>query len=257
KRVDFSQGFDTIFDLSFITLTPGSSGADGVGFTIQNQGNSSMPPSEKGFTAKSFTVNFDSYINDDTEKSAATIQIVTNGNIEKIINLPTEFPTALGAGVTDFTQSTGGAAPYPVRVTYGSGLLNIYVNSVQVLTNYPINLSTLGAVDASGKGYVGFSARTGGIFEAHDVTAWSLTPGAPVSTGNPLAITASSINAATGALSLTWTSNAAKTYRITASTDLTTWTTVLKSGIASGGSTTTSATTFTPGAKGFFRVEEE
>jgi hypothetical protein len=126
---------------------------------------------------------------------------------------------------------------------------------VHILTDYAVDLSALGAVDSNGKGYVGFSSRTGSAFEAHDVTAWTLTTGVPVTTG-PLAITSYTINAAAGTGTLNWSSAAGKTYRITSSSDLTSWTS-LKTAIASGGATTSSTFTFTPGAKGFFRIEQE
>jgi hypothetical protein len=270
KRIDFSQGFDTSFDLSFIGLNPNDiGGADGIGFTIQNVSNSLIPPSpqDKGFATKSFTVNFDSYINT-PEVSAATVQIVTNGTVADLIDLPSQFPTVLGstgtpaAPVSDLTQTTGNAAPYHVRVTYGSGKLNVYMTSVvdgsvvHILTDYAVDLSALGAVDSAGTGYVGFSSRTGSAFEAHDVTAWTLTPGAPGVTTGPLAITSYTVNAAAGTGTLNWSSATGKTYRITGSSDLISWS-PLKTAIASGGTTTSSTFTFTPGTKGFFRVEQE
>ncbi len=58
---------------------------------------------------------------------------------------------------------------------------------------------------------------------------------------------------------LTWTSSPLKTYRITSSTGLTDWSTVLASGIigASAQSQTSATVPFTQGTKQFFRVEEQ
>jgi hypothetical protein len=262
KRLDFSQGFDTTFDLSFITLS-GGIGADGIGFTIQNNGNSMMTtsPEDKGFATNSFTVNFDSYINA-PEPSAATLQIVTNKTVLTTVDLAATvdgspvFPGVLATGSTDLSQNTAGATPYHVRVTYVSGKLNVYMNDVQVLTDFAVDLAATGALDAGNKGYVGFTGRTGGLYEAHDVTSWVLSTSPGVEPTNPLAITSYTINAAAGTGTLNWSSNTGKTYRITSSSDLATWTS-LKTAIASGGATTSSNFTFTPGTKGFFRVEQE
>jgi hypothetical protein len=133
--------------------------------------------------------------------------------------------------------------------------LNVWFDGVQVVTNLAVALSTSTAVTSDGMGYVGFAGRTGGLSAANDVTSWTLSTTGTTPTV-PLAITAYSLNAATGQGSLTWASNAGKTYQITSSTDMTAFTTIVAGSIASGGTTTTKTFTFTPGTKGFFRVEQ-
>ncbi|MDB6080097.1 MAG: hypothetical protein JWO82_3844, partial [Akkermansiaceae bacterium] len=150
------------------------------------------------------------------------------------------------------------AAPYQVRITYLPGDLDIYVNGVLVIDSLAVDLGVIGAIDGQGTAYTGFTSRSGGAYESHDVTKWSLVSGPPASAATPLKITAYSIAPATGALSMTWNSTTGKTYRITASADLAAWTTSLKTGIAAAaGGTTTATTTFVPGAVKFFRIEEE
>jgi hypothetical protein len=129
------------------------------------------------------------------------------------------------------------------------------MDGIQVLADFAVDLETIGAVDGSGQAYVGFVARTGGWDQASDITSWSFT-----STAGPVgefAIMASTIDVSGGSAGFTWSSFPGTQYRITASTDLTDWTTILKQDIEAEGSVTSDSVTFTPGTKMFFRVEEE
>jgi hypothetical protein len=143
-----------------------------------------------------------------------------------------------------------------VRVDYVPGDLDIYFNDVLVVNSVNVDLVAIGAVNASGKGYTGFAARTGGAYEAHDVTRWTLSEGPPPA---PLVIKSSSFNFATDQLTLTWGSTDTRTYKITSSTDLADWSTVLATGIpgATGLEETSTTVPFTQGGRAFFRVEEE
>lgn len=259
KRIDFSAGFQTFFDFQFNTMSIGADGADGMSFMIQNSpagtGNLLTVLAEAGLPEKSLNIQFDSYVNT-PEPSAAFVRVLA-GRTE----LATTDLTQVAAlqplpGGNDLTTDGGTAAPYRVRVDYVPGDLDVYFNDVLIIDSVNVDLAAIGAIDASGKGYTGFAARTGGAFEAHDITRWVLTEGAPPA---PLVIKSSSFNFATDQLTLTWGSSAARTYKITSSTDLADWTTVLASGIAgAAGLDETSATVpFTEGTRTFFRVEEE
>jgi len=159
-------------------------------------------------------------------------------------------------GGDDLTTDGGTAAPYRVRIDYLPGDLDVYFNDVLIIDSVNVDLAAIGAVDASGKGYTGFAARTGGAFEAHDITRWILTEGPPPA---PLVIKSSSFNFSTDQLTLTWGSSDTRTYRVTASTDLLDWSTVLASGIAGAAGQVETSTTvpFTQTTRTFFRVEEE
>lgn len=261
KRIDTSGGFDTTFDLHLVSPT-GNGGADGMSFMLQNNpaGSAAAPinTNENGLTADSLNIKFDSYKNDDTEPSAAVVQVRAGSTVLATVNLAT-YPGITLAGTTDLTDTTGLSAPYKVRVAYtpGSpGSLDVFFQGVWIIRHLPVDLAAIGAVDAGGTGYVGFSARTGGMFEAHDVTYWYLAEGLPVL---PLELLAYSIDTAAGQLGMTWSSGAARSYRITASADLLDWTTVLASSIPGSPTEawTSTVVPFTPGSRLFFRVEEE
>lgn len=258
SRVDVSEGFDANFGLHFLSS---GSGADGMAFVIQNhpQGTLAVPAGgyENGLTQNALNISFDSYRNDG-EPSAAVIRVFDGVNVIAVANLA-EFP-GLNLGGTeeapDLTKTDFTAAPYQVRVTYVPGDLDVYFDGVLVIDSVYVDLGEIGAADANGKSWMGFTSRTGGQFEAHDVTSWVVTPGVPVGPPAPLVLLSSSIDLTANQVTLTWVSSPENTYRITTSTDLINWV-PLQSGIVGAGSQTTQSVGFTPAAKQFFRVEEE
>jgi hypothetical protein len=260
KRMDFSTGFQSFFDLQFNSMQTGGDGADGMSFMIQDSpsgtGNLLTVLAEQGLPEKSLNIKFDSYDNGDDDPSAAFVQVIAGTTVLATANLLAVPDLQPLPGGDDLSTEGGTAAPYRVRVDYVPGDLDIYFNDVLVVNSVNVDLVAIGAVNASGKGYTGFAARTGGAFEAHDVTRWTLSEGPPPA---PLVIKSSSFNFATDQLTLTWGSTDTRTYKITASTDLADWSTVLGSGIAgaTGLEETTVTVPFTQGSRTFFRVEEE
>lgn len=260
KRIDFSEGFQTFFDFQFNTMTTGGVGADGMSFMIQNtpsgNGNLLAVLAEAGLPEKSLNIQFDSFDNGDADPGDAFVRVLAGTTVLATTDLTTVAALQPLPGEDDLTTDGGTAAPYRVRVDYVPGDLDVYFNDVLIIDSVNVDLAAIGAIDASGKGYTGFAARTGGAFEAHDITRWVLTEGAPPA---PLVIKSSSFNFATDQLTLTWGSSAARTYKITSSTDLADWTTVLASGIAGAAGLDETSTTvpFTEGTRTFFRVEEE
>lgn len=259
KRIDFSAGFQTFFDFQFNTMTLGGVGADGMSFMIQNSpaGNANLLTvlAEQGLPEKALNIKFDSFING-LEPSAAFVQVLAGTTVLATTDLTTVSALQPLPGGDDLTTDGGTAAPYRVRIDYLPGDLDVYFNDVLIIDSVNVDLAAIGAVDASGKGYTGFAARTGGAFEAHDITRWILTEGPPPA---PLVIKSSSFNFSTDQLTLTWGSSDTRTYRVTASTDLLDWSTVLASGIAGAAGQVETSTTvpFTQTTRTFFRVEEE
>jgi hypothetical protein len=260
KRLDFSTGFQSFFDLQFNSMQIGGDGADGMSFMIQDTpsgtGNLLTVLAEQGLPERSLNIKFDSYDNGDDDPSAAFVQVLAGTTVlatANLLNFPGLQPLP---GVDDLSTDGGTAAPYRVRVDYVPGDLDIYFNDVLVVNSVNVDLVAIGAVNASGKGYTGFAARTGGAFEAHDVTRWTLSEGPPPA---PLVIKSSSFNFGTDQLTLTWGSTDTRTYKITSSTDLADWSTVLATGIqgATGLEETSTTVPFTQGGRAFFRVEEE
>jgi hypothetical protein len=265
KKQNVADGFQSFFDLQFVTLGV-NSGADGMCFTVQNEarGNGATPvgPAENGLANNALNIKFDSYDNGLDEPSAAFVQVRAGATVVATADL-NAFPALLplpGTNPADLTMNSGNTPPYQVRVDYVPGDLDVYFNSVLVIDSAAVDLEAIGAVDSNGKAYAGFSGRSGGDFEAHDVTRWILTEGPPpVGPGAPLVIKSFDFDFDADTLQLTWGSSDAKTYRVTASVDGQDWSTVLASGIAgaSGQQETSTTVGFTQGTLQLFRVEEE
>lgn len=258
KRIDFSEGFQTFFDFQFNSMLAGD-GADGMSFMIQNtpagNGNLLTVLAETGLPEKSLNIQFDSYLNT-PEPSAAFVRVLAGTTELATTDLTTVAALQPLPGGNDLSTDGGTAAPYRVRVDYVPGDLDVYFNDVLIIDSVNVDLAAIGAIDASGRGYTGFAARTGGAFEAHDVTRWTLSEGPPPA---PLVIKSSSFNFTTDQLTLTWGSSDARTYKITSSADLADWSNVVVSGIpgAAGLDETSRTVGFTQGTRTFFRVEEE
>ena len=175
-----TQGFEASFGFQFTTSQP-NNGADGMAFVIHNDARKAeaMPttPQELGFPTNALNISLDSYLNTG-EASAARLLVLNGAATLATVNLATVgglslFTTDQGADLTD-TARTG--TPFQIRVRYVPGDLDVFINNIQIVTNLNVNLATTGALDGEGKAYVGFTSRTGGSFEAHDVTNWTFTP---------------------------------------------------------------------------------
>lgn len=175
-----AAGFETTFGFQFTTAQQ-NDGADGMAFCIHNDARKTeaIPPSmhEFGMPANALNICFDSYLNTG-EASAARLLVRSGSTTLSTVNLSTItglnlFTTTQGVDLTDSART---GSPFRVRVAYVPGDLDIWINDIQVVNTLAVDLGTIGALDGSGKGYVGFTARTGGSFEAHDVTSWTLTP---------------------------------------------------------------------------------
>lgn len=256
-RISLGGGFDTTFGMSLVTSSRGY-GAEGMSFIVQNTPDGSNAfPGDNGPESDALSVKFSSWDNTEGVLNEARVNVFAGTTLLATSNLR-DFPQISLRGQT-YATLTGNynSVPYAVRIVYAPGDLDVYVDGVQVLENVPVTLGQIGAVDAEGTAYVGFAARNGGLSQATDVTSWTLTgtPGSGAS--EPIKLLASSIDPEEGTATFTWSSTEGKTYRITSSTDLQNWSTVLSQGIPATGSSTSGNVEFTPAAKTFFRVEEE
>lgn len=257
QRIDLSGGFDTTFGMQ-LTCAHRGYGAEGLGFIIQNTPEGAAAfPLDNGPAANALTVKFSSWENTDGILNEARINVFAGA--AKIGTSDLRAVPGITLRGQDFATLTGpvNGTPYLVRVVYAPGDLDVYVDGVLALDSVNVNLGDIGAIDSEGTSYVGFVARTGGWDQASDITDWTMSAIAGPGPAAPLKLSSSTINAATGAASFTWFSTAGKEYRITASTDLVSFPTILLQDIPSDGATTTRSVTFTPATKMFFRIEEE
>jgi hypothetical protein len=259
KLQHLSAGFESTFSIHFTTKgsTPG---ADGMAFIVQNtsRGTLAYPANgaEGGLPENALNISFDSYQNDG-DPSSAMVKVLTGTTLVTSANLATTpgitFPGSLPG---DLTDNSALGAPHSVKVDYVPGDLDVYFDGVLVIDSANVDLAAANALNPGGFGYVGFTSRTGGYYEAHDVTNWLLTEGAPATT---LKLISYTINKGIGQATMTWSSADSHSYRITASSDLVTWPAVLASGVAgaTGASQTTTTVPFPAGPQLFFRVEQE
>jgi hypothetical protein len=269
KRIDTSSGFETEFDLHIVRLGGAvDSGADGMAFVIHNHPlrTQAAPAAshENGLPSNAINICFDSYNNGGVE-SAAAVSVREGNLVTARVELPSVPKLKLGGtpAVPDLTQTSGSAAPYRVRVGYNApetegnpGTVYVTINGYIVLEGVEVNMSLAEATDENGLSYVGFTGRTGGLFEAHDVTSWFLVEGVPappfrelssvITPGNPPSV------------NLQWTSGGQHTYRIASSTDMIDWSNEILGNIAPSGTGVNSANVnFPSGDRVFIRVEEE
>jgi autotransporter-associated beta strand protein len=164
-------GFTTEFTFNFPTT---SAGADGMSFVVHNdpQGTAANP-SESGDQIDAGTglvIEFDSYNNGGVDPSNAHISVwAGTGVLLQTVNL----------AVAPFNiANLGNSGPHTVRVEYLPGSLQIIFDDV-ALFGTPLNI-TLGqgqfanAMDANGRAWFGFGARTGGVFEQHLISSWTI-----------------------------------------------------------------------------------
>ena len=261
KRINVSTGFQTFFNFQ-INSANNSQGGDGMAFMIQDNpaGTGIQVPGEveRGLPTRSLNVRIDTFTSGD--RLGALVEVLAGTTVLGTVDLTT-FPAiaAVLRDGTDLTQTGNDDAPYEMRIDYVPGDLDLYFNGVLILPDINVDLAAIGAVNAAGRGYAGFTGRSGFFFESHDVTRWLLTEGPPSAGGAPLALKSHVFNFTTDQLTLTWTSSSTKSYKITRSNNLLNpWVAILSAIPGAPAQTETSRTiNFTQGAKDFFRIEEE
>lgn len=177
-----SYGFDTSFGFQFTTAQP-NDGADGMAMVIHSnvRRTETMPTSmhENGLPSGALNICFDSYLN--TGEASAARLLVLNGTTNlATVNLATVPGLTVHTvnSAPDLTDTARTGSPFQVQISYRPGDLDIRINDILVVDSLNVNLASTGALDSEGKAWVGFTSRTGGSFENHDITNWTLTPAA-------------------------------------------------------------------------------
>lgn len=136
----------------------------GLCFSLQNN-DLLQSGGETGCATKALNLSFRTY---GSTPSDTFMELRDGSTVLKTANLK-----AVGF---DFGYNPAAAGQYAGRYTmhvdYVPRDLDVYINDTLVFDSVNVDLETLAngsAVDADGKAYIGFSARTGGATENHDI----------------------------------------------------------------------------------------
>ena len=155
-----AAGFTTSFQ--FRMSNQGNGGGDEIWFAVQND----SPTSPAGYCNFGNGTNYVSvFLNarampTPNDVSGNSIAIVTNNNFVRQTAL-----TPLGITLKD-------GAVHTVQATSDGTAINVWLDSVQVLTNVPVSVSTI-ATDTNGYAWVGFGAYCGSAYQDQDILSWT------------------------------------------------------------------------------------
>lgn len=191
--VRVGQGFDTTFRFQMTAL--GGGGADGMTFVVHNDprgvaamgigggelGYGATATSPPGTAiANSIVLELDTWLSGgEGDLSANTVSVHTNGpgdnDNDESYSLAQVIPP----------QNLSDGAIHTARMQLTGGLLNVYLDDLNTpLISVPYDIEFGGnwsgggpvaglTLQPGGLAYVGFTAATGGAWEAHDVLSWS------------------------------------------------------------------------------------
>ncbi|WP_367872311.1 hypothetical protein [Luteolibacter sp. Populi] len=232
-KQNVAGGFEATFGLSMTHTPNGVPPADGVAFVIQNhpQGTSAPTTGESGVSSKALNIAFKTFGFD--AANASRIQVLNGTQEVRIISAST-VPGITYPKLPDLAYPTlagpPGSPPYRVRIVYVPGteetdsLLDVYLNDVAVIEDAVVDLEDIGAVDANGKAYIGFTGRTGGNSQRSLITDWHMAYG-DFSALPPFGIVKSFRNTlgGTNTWDLVWNSDPDRSYVIQSSDNLVEW----------------------------------
>ena len=247
KKLNGTAGFEITFDLKMnietpVVLPP----ADGIAVVIHNAtgGTGNVGNGELGVSENALNIMFRSFdINDETFSSSVQVLSGSTPLSEYVSIYETPGTEIVGipavlnaegevvAGGYPYTLATLDTEPaYSIRIVYVPGDLDVYFDGIAVIQNVDVNLEDIGATDASGGSYFGFTARTGLYTENNDILNWKVQFGdfteehdfAMIKT-----IYKPSLNPEDpeqpSIYDLVWYANEGKTYSVEYSNDLVNW----------------------------------
>jgi hypothetical protein len=174
EKAYVKEGFSTTFKFEF----PGpltATGSDGMAFVVHNTEIATLDPSGADHhglrnSEPQFAFALDSYLNaDQGEVQTAKAYVFTDGGT-RIRHATIDLESSPFHHITDLSDS----GPHTIRIDYKPGDLDVYFDNILVAEGLVIDLEALGALDANGNAYVGFTSFNGADSEHHDVLAWSL-----------------------------------------------------------------------------------
>lgn len=171
QKQTVANGFVSEFSFEFPTT---NNGADGMGFVIQNIG-TGLNTTETGPDNNALVIEFDSHDNGlPNDPSAAHVSIWANDTSPNLLATYDLAPD----GDYSFTDLSN-TGVHDVRVEYLNGGLTIYMDGKAIFTDVAVDLAALGAMDANGQSWLGFTSRTGGLNEEHNILSWSFVSAVP------------------------------------------------------------------------------
>lgn len=226
KKLDGRDGFEATFGLSMNKLAPSADPfADGISFVIQNSPEGAFDPGtgETGVTQNALNICFRTFGTPEVEvRSGTEVLSATNASGTPGVQLY-GVPGVNPGDAENFNTlaSLASDPPYNIRVVYSAGDLDVYIDGIAVIQNVDVDLTEIGATDASGKSFFGFSGRTGGYSQANDITNWNVKFGD--FSAVPTFSSVKHIFYELFGLDMVWNANAGNTYEVQKSFDLQTW----------------------------------
>lgn len=170
EQVLLSPGFDTTFTYE---INPAAGGADGMVFIFQNESPTALysnggPLGYDGMT-NSLALEIDTYING-----------IFNDPPVPHISLHGRPGTAnsadeVAAGIVSDTSSLNVGGLRTMRIAYGNGIMDIYLDDLTVpRMSAFIDIALYLNSDSAWMGFIG---STGGVTQVNDVLSWSFTNG--------------------------------------------------------------------------------
>ncbi len=178
-----SDGFEATFGLSMNrSVLDGVPPADGIAFVIQNDPAGSSAPSDgdPGLAANALNIRFQTFGFDAHENSRVSVRAGTTVLGQASAELTPGIDLLGLPGFPDTLATMASDPPYRVRIVYVAGepgSIDVYINGVAILQNVAVDLAAIGAVNANGDAYLGFTARTGGYYQNNDITDWHMKYG--------------------------------------------------------------------------------
>jgi Concanavalin A-like lectin/glucanases superfamily/Bacterial Ig domain/FG-GAP-like repeat/Regulator of chromosome condensation (RCC1) repeat/Immunoglobulin domain/IPT/TIG domain len=176
-----ASGFDTAFHFAISQLGNiygNEPGGDGFTLAVQNLGPTNHSWA-MGDTNQFVAVFFNTFWN----WPGCSCPDISDNSVGILVNQTYIAQTdlnSLGINMSD-------GAAHLAHINFNGTGLSVWVDGVMVLTNVSVAGLQPG-VDASGQGWVGFTAGTGAAYENHDILDWSfcLTSNAPPPSGVPV-----------------------------------------------------------------------
>jgi glucose/arabinose dehydrogenase len=168
-----APGFDTTFDFQLSTAV----GADGFAFLVQNS--SAAPLGGTGCAlayhglSNSLAVEFDTYANSTCQGTTVSDPNGIHISVHTLGWLPNSVSEAASLGATLAIPDFADGQPHVGRVRYEGGILAVYIDDLAVpALSVALDLAQFLTLD-QGAAWVGFTASTGGLAEAHELLSWT------------------------------------------------------------------------------------